>query len=350
MAADFTIGLDLGSSLIKTVVLSHKGKTPKLVSFGSMLTPTPGMNSEADIDLEGTAKQVRALLTQVKAPDVGVTVALPESKIFTRVITDLPFLSDEELVSAIRYSAEEFVPLPADQINLYWQIINRSKQQNSTQVFVVASPKNTINKYLKVLEYAKLRPIALETELIASTRALIGNNTFVPTTMLIQFGATSTDFAIVSKGIILFTRSIAIGGMIFTRSIAQYLNFEMPQAEEYKKVYGLLEDQLEGKIYQILKPLADIIISEAARVIQAFQSKNSQNPIKRIVLTGGGAKMPGLVVYFANNLGLEVQEADPWFFIEKDPAMLNGQGSYSSKLLAESPNFTVAVGLALREE
>lgn len=341
--ADFSTGIDIGSSSIKVVILGRGSKAPKLISAGSVPSPQPGLLSEADLDLEAVAKSIRGLLESVKAPSSSAVVALPESKIFTRVISDLPFLTDDELASAIRYSAEEFVPLPSDQVNLYWQVISRSKPQNRTEVFVVASPKNTVNKYLKVLNLAKIKPQAIETELIAATRALVGNNPFAPTTLIIQWGSKSTDFAVVSKGIILLTRSIATGGLALTRAISQYLNFEMPQAEEYKKTYGLMADQLGGKIYQVLKPLVDIVIAEAGRVMQSFVAKNPQNPIKRIVLTGGGAKLPGIVVYFANNLALEVQEADPWAYIEKDPSL-------QAKLAAEASNYTVAVGLALREE
>lgn len=343
MAAEFTIGLDIGSSSIKAVVLSHRSKQPRLVSFGSVAAPVPGIVSDADIDLKAEAKAIQDLLVAIKAPQTTVVTALPESKIFTRVVNDFPHLSDEELASAIHYSAEEFVPLPADQVDLYWQVIGRSEQYNNTQVFIVASPKNLVKRYLKVLEMARLKPAALETELVAATRALVGSNPYAPTTMVVQFGANSTDFAVVSKGIIFLTRSIGTGGMALTRTISQYLNFEIAQAEEYKKVYGLLEDQLGGKIYQVLKPIIEVVISEAQRVIQAYQTKNPQNPIKRVVLTGGGAKLPGLVVYFANNLGLEIQEADPWYFIEKDQAV-------QPKLLADAANYTVAVGLAMREE
>lgn len=343
MASEFVTGLDIGNSSTKAVILSHRGKTPRLVSFGSIATPQPGINSDADIDLEAVAKSVKNLMDAVKAPSPDVVVALPESKVFTRVITDLPYLSDDELLSAIKYSAEEFVPLPSDQVNLNWQVLSRSKNDNNTSVFVVASPKNTIKKYVRVLELAKANPVALETELIAAARALMGENQFAPTTMIIQLGATSTDFAVVSKSLILLTRSIATGGMALTRAISQYLNFEMAQAEEYKKVYGLLEDQLGGKIFQILKPIVDVIVSESHRVIQAFQTKNPQNPIKRVVLAGGGSKLPGLVVYFANNLGLEIQEADPWFLVDKDPSL-------QSKLAADAPAYTVAVGLAMRNK
>jgi len=98
-----------------------------------------------------------------------------------------------------------------------------------------------------------------------------------------------------------------------------------------------------GKVFEALKPVADIIVGESKRVIQAFEAKYPQDPIKRVVLSGGGAKMPGLVIYFANNLGLEVQEADPWYSINKDKELV-------SKLSKDAPSYAVAVGLALRDQ
>lgn len=344
--AQIRIGLDLGFSSIKIVALAQGENLPELISLGTTAAPTPGIMSDADVDLEAVAVAIKKLLEATKIEGREVVAALPESKVFTRVIDDLPFLKDSELPSAIRYASEEFIPLPISEVELNWQIIFRSNPNDKnarTVVFVVASPKKIVDKYLKVFNMAGIKPLALETEIIAVTRSLVGNNPFSPTTLIIQMGATTTDLAVVSKGLILLTRSISTGGLALTRSLAQYFNFEVSQAEEYKKVYGLIEDQLEGKVYQSLKPVVDVILGETKRVIQAFESKYPQNPIKRVVLSGGGAKMPGLVIYLANNLGLEVQEADPWYFVTKDK-------NVTGKLATEAPHYSVAVGLALREE
>ncbi|MDP3758372.1 MAG: type IV pilus assembly protein PilM, partial [Candidatus Daviesbacteria bacterium] len=266
--------------------------------------------------------------------------------VFTRVIDDLPYLTDAELTSAIRYAAEEFIPMSLSDVNLNWQVLVRSDEKGKntkTVVLVIASPKNVVSRYLKVLELAGLRPRVLETEVIAVTRSLVGNNPFSPETLILQLGAVTTDFATVSRGLIWLTRSISTGGMALTRSLAQHFNFEVTQAEQYKRIYGLMEDQLEGKVFEALKPVVDIIAGEGRRVIQAFETKYPQNPIKRVVISGGGAKMPGLVIYLANILGLEVQEADPWYSIVREKDSI-------SKLAQDAPSYSVAVGLALREE
>lgn len=344
--AKISVGLDIGYSSIKVVVLSKDQKAFKLISLGSVPCPQPGMLSDADSDLEAVGNAIKSLLSATAAVGKEVVAALPESKVFTRVIDDLPYLSDNELSSAIRYAAEEFIPMPLIDVNLNWQVLARSEEkgkETKTIVLVVATPKNVVAKYIKILELAGVKPRALETEIIAVTRALVGNNPFSPSTLIVQLGATTTDFAAVSKGLIWLTRSISTGGMALTRTLAQHFNFEINQAEEYKKVYGMLEDQLEGKVYEVLKPVLDIITGESKRVIQAFEAKYPQNPIKRVVLSGGGAKMPGAVIYFANNLGLEVQEADPWYSIAKNK-------SIQPKLSQDGSSYSVAVGLALRED
>ncbi|OGE25509.1 hypothetical protein A3C26_02250 [Candidatus Daviesbacteria bacterium RIFCSPHIGHO2_02_FULL_39_12] len=345
--AKILVGLDIGSSSVKVVSLAKESKGYKLVSLGAVPTPQPGLISDSDTDLEAVAAAIKKLFSVTKIEEKRVVVALPESKVFTRVVDELPYLTDNELSSAIRYAAEEFIPMPLADVNLNWQVLLRFNDKDAknsrTVVLVVASPKNAVAKYIKLLSLAGLEPRALETETIAMTRSLAGNNPFSPSTLIIQLGVNTTDLAAVSKGLIWLTRSISTGGMAFTRSLAQYFNFELSQAEEYKKIYGMNEDQLEGKVFETLKPLMDIVAQESKRVIQSFAAKYPQDPIKRVVLSGGGAKMPGLVVYLANNLGLEVQEADPWYSIEKNALL-------APKLSPVAPAYSVAVGLALRED
>lgn len=343
--AKVTVGLDLGFFSVKAVALLSDKEQFKLLSLGSTPSPLPGMVSDNETDLEAVAASIRKLFEVTRMDSRNVIAALPESKVFTRVIDDLPYLSDSELSSAIRYVAEEFIPMSLSDVNLNWQILVRSdpKAKNPrTVVLVIASPKKVVEKYIKVLQMAGIKPSALETETIAVSRSLVGNNPFSPTTMIMQMGATTTDFTVISKGLIWLTRSISTGGIALTRSLTQHFNFEMGQAEQYKKIYGLAEDALEGKVYEALKPIVDIIATEGKRVIQAFDSKYPQASVKRVVVSGGGAKMPGLVVYLANNLGLEVQEADPWYSIIADK---NTGSSF-----AKDASFSVAVGLALREE
>ena len=77
-----SVGLDIGFSSIKIVSLV-KDKQAKLVSLGSIISPQPGMISDADLDLEAVALSIKKLMQATKIDEKEVIVALPESKVFT---------------------------------------------------------------------------------------------------------------------------------------------------------------------------------------------------------------------------------------------------------------------------
>src|SRR3989344_5883959 len=127
-----SVGLDIGFSSIKVVALSKKDNPRKLISLGSIACPKPGLVSDADLDIETVATSIKKLFQAAKIDEKEINAALPESKVFTRVIDDLPFLTDQELASAIKYASEEFIPLPITDVNLNWQILFRSKEHSKT--------------------------------------------------------------------------------------------------------------------------------------------------------------------------------------------------------------------------
>ncbi len=94
MAAQNRVGIDIGLSSIKIVVLSKENEKSKLISLGHIPSPVPGIISEAELDLEAVSATIKTLWQEVDPPSRDVAVALPESKIFTRVIYDLPYLRD----------------------------------------------------------------------------------------------------------------------------------------------------------------------------------------------------------------------------------------------------------------
>ncbi len=342
MANDF-FGLDIGTHSVKVVQLRRENKRFILQAFGKADTPVNALSSDAPLDQSSLAASVKTLVKDAKITTSNVSTAFPESAIFTRVI-EVPVMNDKELANAIQWEAEQYIPLPLKDVKLSWQILSRPDDKDSTakmSVFLVAAPVTLIDRYMSVLKEAKLNPIAFETETIAVKRCLVDGRDVGPTTLLISIGASTTDLSIISNGVISFTRSIATGGSALGRAIAQDLGFEMGQAEEYKKNYGLVEDQLEGKIMQAIKPVIDIITSEIERAILFYQTRHTMDPIKRVVLVGGTANLPGMVVYLATTIGLEVQIGSAWQNVEV-PSHLQQQ------VQADETSYAVAVGLAMK--
>lgn len=340
-------GLDIGTSNLKVVQLAQSGKNFKLLSFGSIPTPVKSLLSESTFDVEALVEAIKKLVRDAKISIPFVATALPEAQIFTRVI-EMPYLSENELSSAIKWEAEQYVPVPLTDVSLDYQVLSYPAERVAgakMEVLLVAAPNVIIEKYVRVLTMAGLKPVAIETEIIAVARSLVGNNPYSPTTLIVNIGSATTDLSIVRAGSIAFTRSIATAGTALSRAISSDLSLEMSQAEEYKRSYGLDETKLEGKVAAALKPVFEVVLTEVKRALSSYQSKRPDDPVKRLVLCGGTAKMPGVVVYLAEALGVEVQIGDPWFNIEKDEKVKNE----AARLSEEGPLFAAAVGLALRD-
>lgn len=335
------LGLDIGSKIIKLVQLERRNNNFFLKGYGTVPTPPKGFASEAISDLQALSQTIRDLCGECRVSTQEVVSALPESSVFTRVIS-LPFLSDKELASAIHWEAEQYIPVPLEEVNLVWDVLEKDRRKNKMQILLVAAPKNLARKYAQVLKDAGLKPVALETELIALARSLVGEASTSPTSLVISIGAKTTDICIVNKGKIALTRSISTAGEALTRSLATTLNFDPVKAEEYKKSYGL-KGEMEGKIKDALKPVFDLIVNEVKRALAFYQEENPGEQIKRVVLAGGSAKLPGAVIYLAEALGVETQIGNPWERIEMTEAEQN-------ELLEQGPEYAVAVGLAEREK
>lgn len=335
------LGLDIGSHTIKLIEMGKDGSNYTLLSAGSIVTPPKALTSNLETDQDALAETIKQLMKQIGARTRDVNISLPESLVFTRVI-EVPQLTTKELASAIRWEAEQYIPLPLDQVNIDFSILRNSKEtgSNKMDVLLVASPKTLIDKYLTILDRAELNPIGAETEIISTCRAFIRSVQTVRTVMIISLGAQTTDLAILRAGMLSFTRSISAGGEALSRALIQGLDFNQLQAEEFKKTYGLEKDKLEGKIVEAVKPIMDTIISETKRAVAFYQEKFKDEHVEVILISGGTAKLPGMVPYIAEAMGIEVQIGNPWLGVKKD--------SRFAILDTEGATFSVAVGLAMR--
>lgn len=336
-----TIGLDIGSYSIKLIELAREGDRVGLVSAGSVPMPPKALTSPLAADTEAVAVAVKQLIKDTGTKAKAVSIALPESKVFTRVI-EVPQLSQRELASAIKWEAEQYIPLPLDQVNVDYTVLREAKDSaaGKMEVLLVAAPKSLIERYLTITELAELTVATAETEIIATARAVARSVPQVKNVMVVSMGAQTTDIAVLRTGILAFTRSVGSGGEAITRAIAQSLDFSQSQAEEYKRTYGLMQDKLEGKIAAAAKPIMDTIVAEIKRAIAFYEEKYKDQHVETILLSGGTSRIPGMVVYLAQAINFEVQMTNPWVGIAKDARF--------NVLNTEGPNFCVALGLALR--
>ncbi len=334
-------GLDIGSSTMKAVWLSSESTGYFLNGASHAITPQKGMMSESPLDQEEVAQAIRTLMAEAKIDTKYVSIALPENQVYTRVI-EMPNLSDKELVSAIYWEAEQYIPVPLATITLDYRVLRRPETQDKSgkmDVLLVGAPTALIDKYDKVLSLAGLIITSVETEILSSIRSIIIGNNFPPC-LLITIGAVSTSLAIVRNGVVVFTYSIPTGGIAISRALAADFGFSLQQAEEYKKVYGMSEKTLGGKIAKALAPVLSIILGEMRKAIAFYNEKYTDEPIRQIIIGGGSAKLPGLTTYFASEIGIETAIANPWKILAHQEVQ--------KEIIDNASEYTVAVGLAMR--
>ncbi|HUC94561.1 MAG TPA: type IV pilus assembly protein PilM [Candidatus Saccharimonadales bacterium] len=335
------VGIDIGSKTIKIVEIEKEGAGYSLGASGIV------GYSGITIDKMGDEKEMASLGQIIKKlhAEAGVTskdvaISIPEALVFTRTIK-FPLLTDSEIASAVKWEAEQYIPIPISDAIVQHTILARNEKSSPPEVLVllVAAPKAVVEKYIRVVQFAGLNVIAVETELIALARSLAPPDR---TVLLVDLGATSTNIAVSKMGLLSFSRSIPIAGEAFTRAVSQGLGVTAEQAEEYKKTYGLTTNQLEGKVKGVLDPVLRLVVDEIKKAISYYLSDEKGESPSSLIITGGTSAVPEIVTDLTKLIGVEVLVGNPFAKIRIDPET-------AKKLAPYALLYGVAVGLALRE-
>ncbi len=339
-----SFGLDIGISTIKAVWL-FSAKNGFIVD-ASITSPSTqkGMLSESPLDEEEMAQAIIKTITDAKITSKSVNIALPENHVYTKVI-EMPNLSDRELSSAIYWEAEQHIPVPLSTVTLAWSILKRPQKEavsEKMQVLMVGAPTLLIKKYQKITTMAGLSINVLETEILSIVRALVTSQDFPPS-VVINIGAVNTSLALIRDGVIIFTYSIPTGGLAISRAITTDFGLTPEQAEEYKRTYGVSTHAFGEKVGKAAEPILNSIMTELKKALAYYSDKyKNDKPIRQILLTGGTAKLPGIDAYFVQHTNIETVTASPW-------KILVDQNTLPKAILDNGPDYTIAVGLAMRD-
>lgn len=337
-------GLDIGITTTKIVWLSRQKDGFLLDSSIIVPTPSKGMLSESPMDEEEMSQALIKAVTDAKITTKYVNVSLAENQVYTKVI-EMPVLSDKELSSAIYWEAEQYIPVPLSTITLAWTVLRRPSKMiigEKMQILMVGAPTQLINKYQKVLSMAGFTINAIETQILATVRALVERDDF-PISLIVSIGSASTALAIIREGIMVFTYAISTGGAAINRAIATDFGLTSKEAEEYKKTYGVSKEVFGGKIGKATEPILESISGEVKKALAFYAEKyKDDKPIRQIILSGGTARLPGIDLFFTNKANVETAIANPW-------KVLIDQKNIPAEILDNAPDYTIAVGLAMRD-
>jgi type IV pilus assembly protein PilM len=331
-------GLDIGSTAIRLIQLRGGSGHPALAAYGAVPVAGNITMSDSKIDQDKVAEMVRQLVRENRIAAKHVVLGLPSAKVFGTTITT-PKLDHDQLAKAIRYQAEQYIPMAISQVKLDWAVIDESPDGKNLEVFLVAAPNSVVEKYLAIMEKAELEPLALEANAIAVARALVPPSSLA--VVMLDLGSLDSDISIVWKNTPRLVRSVAVGGLTLVKGVAQSLGLDEVQATQFTYKFGLTQSKLEGQVYKAIKPTLDSLVLEIEKSVKFFNGRYPEVKLEKLVVTGATAGLPELGSFLANSTGLPVEFGNAWVNVSY-PAGLQ------DKLMAISSEYAAAVGLAGR--
>lgn len=348
-------GLDFSDLRLRVVGLRKKGKFLDLASWKD-LEIEEGVVKDGEIQKEEKLiKYIKEAVNKVEGEKLKtkyLIASLPEKKAFLQVIK-VPKMSFEELTSAIPFEAENYIPLPIEDVYLDFQIVSSAVDSaDHFDVLIAALPRETIDSYVYCIKKAGLIPKALEVESQSIVRALIKNNLSPFPVFIIDFGRSRTGFIVFSGQSLRFTSSIPISSHHLTEAVAKEFKVNIPEAEKLKLRYGLHSSSggVESKkVAGAITPLLLEITEEAKKYINYYHNHTNipeflgGGKIKKVLLCGQGANMFDLSAFISSELKIPAERANPWVNILSESIKKVPKLEFN-----ESLGYTTALGLALR--
>ncbi len=331
------VALDIGTYSIKAVH-AKLGKTIEVQRVVEVFNETGIALPTDDLSVSKLKELLEAFFGDNDLPKNDVRLSLPETVVSTKVI-EIASLSDAELSSAIGWQAEQYIPIPPEELSLEYQVLYRPAKKENTlmRVLLIGTRKKMVERYVNMFNEIGIEPSLLETQMVSVIRSLHFTSED-PTTLVVHIGSSNMSLSIVHQGELKFVISQMNGGQMLTKSLEASIGLDSSQAEQYKRSYGLDTTQFQGKVKDALLPAIDILLTEIRKSVQFFVNQNPQSTVQRIVLSGGTALLPGIVQHITNELGVEVLVASPFSGVKGEiPKNVN------------HPAMSVCVGLLQRE-
>jgi len=338
-------GLDISDSSIKIVQLYRQKDKFDIDLYAEKLIPKGVVQRGAIKDGE---KLSEILIKIVKEHGDGVlsnyvVCSLPDEQVFLKTIK-VPKGGEKELEHTALIETERNIPIDVRNAYLDFSVLKSKDKDKEAGVLLAAAQLPVADSYINSLQTAGLSPIILEPEVAAIARSVIAEEDKSISLVIVEMGANRTRLIGYGFGTILFTGSVDFSTDAVNKKIAEKLNIKEEEAKKIKWTPKSLEDKKYGPVF---KDILDNDLSVLAEGIKKniLSWKNSGEvksfSAKKLVLSGGGANIPGISEKLEKDVSLPVQTAhifENLFRNKKNPPM-----DKRTALL-----FSTALGLAVR--
>src|SRR6476620_4550867 len=338
------VGLDIGSSSVKAVELGKKGASLQLLNLGFENLQTDTIVDGQIMELNNVSNVISQIFNQHQIRTTRVAAGVSGHSVIVKNIV-LPQMSQEELQESFSWHAEEHIPFDIADVNLDYELTSRS--DDALHVLMAACKSDKIANVKQAIQLAGKQPVIIDVDAFALQNCYEVNYHPRPGEIvaLLNVGAATMNINILNGTRSIFARDASAGGSQYTSLLQKELGLSFEQAEGVKR--GMpLPDGIEARpIQPIIETVSDILGLEVRKTMDFYRATAAEGDttIQKILLAGGGSKLPGLAEFLSRRFEIPVEVFNPFRQIEVDNKKFDPD--YMREII---PEMAVAVGLALR--
>jgi type IV pilus assembly protein PilM len=270
---------------------------------------------------------MREFFKKHRLPRQGVRLGIANNRIGVRIFEISGSHDPKQLENAIRFRAQEALPIPIEEAVLDYHILDERTGEDGTmtrRVLLVVAYRDLVDRYVTACRKAGLKLVGIDLEAFALLRALAdpsdGGETATPAALVIvAIGHDRSTFAVSDGRVCEFTRVLDWGGASLNVAVARALDIAPSEAEPFKRVLSLShEDTPEGMTDEqaalardALRKQLQAFARELVSSLQFYQNQPDSLGIGEIVITGGTAHLHGLADELHKLIGVRVRVGDP---------------------------------------
>ena len=342
------IGLDIGSTAARAAELRVSGATYTLVRAAQVPLPPGAVESGEIRDAAAVGEALKELWRRGGFRGRQVTMGVGNQRVVVREVA-LPWLPEKELNDSLAFQVQEFIPISVEEAVLDYVTLGEFEHEGRKMVrlLLVAAHRAMVGTVVEAAEIAKLQPIGLDLIPFALVRAIGTMDESIETDYegeeaLVDIGSHVTNICVHERGVTRFVRILPSGGRDVTVAIARALNLDDDDAERLKRGEDLeAGTPTVADARGVAMTRAAGFVDEIRSSLQFYTAQTPGTRIGRIVVSGGGSKLDGLLDLFRERLPAPVQVGAPLSQIQSELGL-------SEEATAEAePVLTVAIGLAI---
>lgn len=344
-------GLDIeAGSIAATEVEGSNGSTR--VTASAIQPLEPGAFHEGEVlDSDRLAAALKTLFAENKLSK-RVRLGVGNQRVVVRTLR-LPAIEDpKEMDAAVRFQAQEQMPMPLDQAVLEHQVVGGVPAEEGSapqvDVVVVAARRDMVGSFIEPVRRAGLQPVGVDLSAFAMIRALADAGGIAaepgerPSEAVLYCNVGDvTNLAVARGRSCLFTRVSQAGLEAIAERLAASRGLNVEHALQWLSFVGLEHplEQLEGDPEIVAETRAALeegvsaLLDEMRLSLDYYGAQESALPVGRIVFSGPGSAIPGLAQRMEEGLGAAIVVSRP-----------SGLADYDAQSAAR---LTLSYGLAL---